>query len=371
MVGGEAKGFVGFVRKNLVLFLIVAIVGYGIVLSFGSASQLSGNSKPLNNNTAFGFNFSSANVVANASAHFVWNGSGMHEGDPENITTKAAIFSLNGWKMEALGGGKNISNICNITFTPFKTSKPIYGINDGFAFHNPSTGEYAAIVVTAINFSNGNITFDYKYNSDNSTLSNCPTGGCFAYTNETACYDAASRGENCHWEYHTSTCESGSTGGSGSGSGGAFVSFVDCFMFDDNPNACGNVSVCVKSGLDCDNNQTTYNFTTGIKCENVKNTSADNATARKVCNSIPTQPLCSWNGTACVENTTKTFSDIPSPQTGEGVSFCDEAGTNITKCNVLKIDYYMPCENLSGSCKVDLNSCFGGFGGAGGFEDIN
>ncbi len=367
MVGGFSKGFVGFVKKNIILFLVIAVIAYGLFASFGHAAQTSGNSMQLANASTVGFNFSAGTTVATASAHFLWNGTGFGSGPPENLTTQAGIHALNGWKVDGLGGAKNISNICNITFTPFRASFPIYAVNDGLALHNPTTGEYAAIVITAVNFTNGNITFDYKYNSDNSTLSACQSSGCFQYQNETACQDASSRGEYCHWEYHTSTCEGGSAGGSG----GTFAAFLDCFMFDDNPNTCGNVTVCVKNGIDCDNNQTTFNFSTGIKCENIIPTNASqNTTARNLCNGISTQPLCSWNGTACVENTTKTFNDLPNASQLEGAAFCEDAGTNITKCTVLKEQYFMPCENVSGRCKVDLGACFGGFGGFGGFEDI-
>ncbi len=238
----------------------------------------------------------------------------------------------------------------------WKTVFPLYGTNDGF-YVRDAQNRTGIFVVTAI--SGTSLTFSYKINnqSGNTTLAATPTTGCGAQATESAC----STKPGCYWDSFASFCkESGGSSGSKVGAIGP-----DCPMFDNNQINCQNISVCqwTAAGSLCDNNHSVFNSSTGIVCSNIKNSTLCN-------NQAFTKPLCSWNGTGCAKNTTKSNTDVAAAP----VTFCEAAKTNQTLCDQLRTTYFMPCkfDNKSTAstaddvCTFNFESVFSG--GAG--EDI-
>ena len=205
----------------------------------------------------------------------------------------------------------------------------------------------------------------------------------------------------------TGICE---TGGSSVGGGGfLFTQEARCWFGDNKANVCRNVTGCAycSDATSQINNASSacYNAAVGFcqghesKISNWNGTATVNITdinqssmscgdlnTRQICNCGPL-PNCRWsndtttagngsNGTAGVTyciNSVKSSAD--SAVCAPPVTFCEDnkAKNNQTLCNLLANDYNMPCKWDSSSaaknCTINLVSCFGSSGGAGGSID--
>src|SRR3989338_5621619 len=231
------------ISKVLDTKFFVLIVGLMLMLVPGGfATFVSGNDISLSDSDSF--NFSSGQVIAGTGGHFTWNGTVVLQGPPTNLVNEQAVYGLNSWVVEGFGPNRNISQICQVFGTPFRSAFPIYQVNDGVSLYNSQSGEYAVIVITQIipGVGGSNITFSYRANVDtnvNNTIGTCPTTGCFANANRTACEAAVQSGQDCRLDFGANSCFEGRSGGSGDGGAGSPPNnFVDCFPFGNNQNAC-------------------------------------------------------------------------------------------------------------------------------------
>ncbi|MBS3158404.1 hypothetical protein J4206_03900, partial [Candidatus Woesearchaeota archaeon] len=380
---------------RLVMLLVLSAV---IVLSFASFASalsdaiLSGSNVALQTN--YGFNFSTGLATASLTGtDITFNGSATPTGPPDSPGTDAfRVWLVSKVSAKIDGMGPNI----NLDFTPYardqstmqsgtnRPSFPVYAADDGIIVYTEKSS-YAIIKVSLRNSTH--MVFSYKFNNgtNNITLGSIPTYGCAMNTNKNACFGAGS----CFWDDFGGFCKDNTaTGGGGSSGGGGSFAIVMCSAFNVKIDECSklNKSICYNESTTCYQN-ISFDPNRGVRCEDI-NPSAPFASG--MCDNVPLMATCcSWTGSACVSNATKTTcKDAFNNKTAGAFKFCEDAGNSSTECINLKNNQYMPCrfDNTSTPerianprCVFDSSSVFGtngpapsggGFGG-GGFFDIS
>ena len=329
---------------------------FAVSISLVSAEVLFGNAT-INNSQYFNI---SNRVVSSVPGDIQWsNTSGItfpsygnynFTSGPEGFFNSTAGNAY----LQGAGGSVNIADITkapapNAT-NPFENQPvwrfrlfPLFHANDGIYFLD-SQNRTGIFVVTVVTLGHVNITYKLNNQSGNITLGTASTTGCAASTNQTACTNQL----GCFWDFFNSECKTMTTSGGGGGGSAIGEKGADCYVFKDNQNACVNVTSCSWSSNTCINGAN-FNFTTGIECGNINESNLCNGQSF-------TKPLCSWNGTTCIKNSTKSWNDVPQPP----VQFCEAAGTNQTMCNLLKNQFFMPCtyNNFSTSTTADDKCTF-------------
>ncbi|MBI2664891.1 PGF-pre-PGF domain-containing protein [Candidatus Woesearchaeota archaeon] len=250
------------------------------------------------------------------------------------------------YKVPASGGSTTFGEAFYVDST-----FPIFSVGDGVAVKTINE-TFAAFKIDSVNDTHLYISYRYNPNGSN-ILAATPTTGCAQHQNESACYDASSAGAHCYWDYWLELCNEVSGGSGGAEGGGEFSggNYVQCYKFESNGLACGNITVCnynANSGT-CDPTSG-FSYDVGLNCSVMNN--------QTLCDNQPhTSPLCSWNGTACLANNSKTAAEVPPP----AFTTCDAAPTE-NDCTNLSTSAFMPCEWTGSACKVVFNSVFGGSG---------
>ncbi len=224
----------------------------------------------------------------------------------------------------------------------------------------------------------------------------CEQLGCWSpefSANETNCVnDSADMGLNCGWD--GSYC---------------YEIFEGCSSFNNDEFGCYSTGWCIWDSFNknCSEpvfTQTFYNPGCWIfdqagqtKCENVNTClwdlasstcrgdgqvppngiQCENITDSIMCNNIPVlSTCCSWDGTTCntAPYTSSCYQNIPMPP--EGAMFCDDykASSNQTLCELISGEpWYMPCywNSTKSKCMFESDNFFGDFGSDFNFFDIS
>jgi hypothetical protein len=231
---------------------------------------------------------------------------------------------------------------------PWQSQSSYYQERDAIAVYFSSSNTYGVIVLDQAKQPSGgnnidplaiNVSYWYNNQSGNATMGGIDTSPCSAMTQDQCMNDMEF---GCWWDFGMLKCNQ-DTQMDGNTKMEGF--FVDCFMFSSNMTKCSWINVCVNNSNinECRNNDTTFDWSTGIQCSNITNDT--------LCDGIKIlNPLCSWNSTAsvCQTNYSKQKEEPP-------VFMCKEA-TSEAVCNELKNDWMMPCLfNTSGTdlCEMD------------------
>lgn len=304
-------------------------------------------------------------ITVNSSQYFNFTTGALGTGGHfylDNVTSHPVIHNTSSAKLMHLGfysnnyaGGdfnSTLLKVPNATFTDFFGDSLFYGhapsdtVFKGhmtaFKVSNSSGSYYGVIFVREYN-EGQNLTFLWKFNThkNNNTFGAIPSTGCAAHTNFTACLSDVAN--NCEWVGTSQICRSFS--------GENFEEHpgAECDML---PKAgCDSVSndFCIWNATKGTNGlcQRGTNFSEGVgfNC-----TQIINATFCTNQSFTDKTGLCSWNGTACKLNKSKTFNDVPKPP----VFSCGAEGyvDNQTACENLATTYFLPCgwDNKTNKC---------------------
>ncbi|MBI2136607.1 PGF-pre-PGF domain-containing protein, partial [Candidatus Woesearchaeota archaeon] len=380
---------------KLVMLLVLSAVIVLMAISVASAVFLPvGGSGvfDINLTANTGFNFSTgASTASFASADIFYNGtmqpSGM--GSQDDGAFRIWLASTNAARISGSGPNINLDYMYQVMskdFMPSGSSQrtfPVYQVDDGINLYT----EKLNYVLLKVTFRNASLLrFSYKMNNqtDNQTVGTQPTAGCYAQTTSSACFAAGA----CFWDSFGNFCKDNTqTGGGGSSGGGGTMATVFCAAFNVNVQECGrlNSSLCTNTSSSCTQG-TNFDNSRGLKCEDI--TGGSSIQRQGMCDNVPLMSTCcSWTGSACVSNATKTTcKGAFNNQSSGAMKFCEDAGNSSSLCAQLKTTQYMPCRFDNSStperitypkCVFDSSTAFGGGSvpmggglGGGGFFDI-
>lgn len=267
----------------------------------------------------------------------------------DNTTTGGAVIQVvNGSQAKLMPMGMIQGPFSNLEVVPNQNTVDFLGTGYGtfssvsvfpntaiaFTVANGSAVYYGALRITTINLGS-NITFEYKFNniSGNNSFTNQADTGCELHTTSPTCL--TDKENNCEWKDNLAKCDT----------------FGDKFLFDDvgadchllqkpacdgiNSNYCvwnasvGSIGQCQYGSL--------YDASKGgFNCTAITNSS--------LCNSetfTEQTGLCTWNGSNCLINKTKSSAQITQPP----VFSCSAPGyvDNQANCLSLANTYFLPC----------------------------
>ncbi len=263
------------------------------------------------------------------------------------------------WTNNFLDNFLTVPNITYVKFDPYFVTYDYYyylhyadnTVNATvipFVFSNSTSSGvfFGALYINFINTTE--VHFQYKFNNQSGNNTFGRVTGCQSITTEAICVTNST----CSWKTPLGICAAipnVATGGVANdiqAPGCGTLPQGSCFSI--------NQSVCTWNenaslgGL-CQQ-ASGFNPTLGIRCQDIINVPSGNQT---LCNNqhfTEKTGLCSWDGTTCLTNTTKTKANI----TQSTVYSCEAPSvlTNRTACELMATRYFLPCgfNNATNKC---------------------
>ncbi len=336
------------ILKSILFLALAAIFAFSIFAYSAAADVFTGNATIQNYDVNSSSTFNLTNRSVGAGGHIKFN-NGSFNSFIEAIGN-ASLMPLGFFSGDFSGDAfsNDFVQVPNESFTDFFGTKDYVHSSQAFVFPGDivafrvanASGSlfYGAIFIKQLN-QGANITFQYKFNNQTGNNTFAALTGCAEHQNFTACISDLQNG--CYWS-PAGTCISST--------GPKDIPTAECHMLP--RSACDVISnnTCSwdanqgRSG-ECEEGAG-FDYALGFNC-----TAIVNAT---FCDNQPFTErtgLCTWNGTACNINKTKTFEDLPDPPAFS----CEAAGyaNNQTNCEILANDFYMPCgwNNQTNRCE--------------------